>query len=81
MIKDPLPENLHDIVIKSAQIQTQSICNGSCIICPYPDTKTFLPQGRMDFDFYTPIFAQYIHAKELSDPKQVDSAQYSCHIV
>jgi len=30
------------------QIQTLSPCNASCAMCPWPDTRDRLPQGRMD---------------------------------
>jgi len=32
----------------SMQVQTQSLCNGKCTICPYPVVKEKNDQGQMD---------------------------------
>ena len=37
------------------QIQTQSLCNGGCIMCPYPETRKALPQGEMSWDLFINI--------------------------
>lgn len=40
------------------QIQTLSPCNAACVMCPWPETKTALPQGRMDEAVYRSIVEQ-----------------------
>jgi len=44
------PENIEEHCLPffvKIQIQTVSHCNASCTTCPYPETRTRLPQGRM----------------------------------
>ncbi len=88
MIEDPLPEGLHDLNIRSAQIQTQSNCNGHCVMCPYRHTRSFLPQGRMDFDLYMNIVDELtswpsikhisptLQNEPLLDPRIVEAIRY-----
>ena len=40
------------------QIQTQSRCNGRCVMCPYPETSEILPQGVMRESTYRDIVKQ-----------------------
>lgn len=37
------------------QIQTHSFCNGSCITCPYPETKKEVEHGRMSEELFEKI--------------------------
>ena len=37
------------------QIQTQSLCNGRCSICPYPIVSKKLDQGTMEWDLFVKI--------------------------
>ena len=37
------------------QVQTQSSCNGSCLICPYPLVRNKFKQGVMDKDLFKKI--------------------------
>lgn len=39
----------------SVQIQTQSVCNGRCIYCPYPQTSKTVPQGKMEWDTFVKV--------------------------
>jgi len=42
-----------------AQIQTNSLCNGRCVTCPYPETSKKLPQGEMTEDTFLKIVSQF----------------------
>lgn len=37
------------------QIQTQSFCNGRCLMCPYPTTSQKLEQGKMEWELFKKI--------------------------
>ena len=41
--------------IRLLQIQTQSACNGRCIMCPYCQTRQRLPQGVMEWSLFTKV--------------------------
>ena len=47
------------------QLQTQSSCNGACIICPYPKVYKKLQQGTMDWNLYKEIVDQCAFNKNL----------------
>ncbi len=47
------------------QIQTQSLCNGNCTICPYPVVKDNNEQGQMDERLYRKIADEAAQAKHL----------------
>jgi radical SAM protein with 4Fe4S-binding SPASM domain len=40
------------------QIETNTACNATCIMCPYPEVSKELPPGRMDRGLYEHILAQ-----------------------
>lgn len=40
------------------QIETNTICNATCIMCPYPEVSKELPSGRMDAELYDHILKQ-----------------------
>jgi len=40
---------------RTLQIQTQSFCNGRCLMCPYPTVSQKLEQGQMDWELYQKI--------------------------
>jgi MoaA/NifB/PqqE/SkfB family radical SAM enzyme len=48
------------------QIQTQSFCNGRCIICPYSTTSRKLDQGSMEWDLFEKITGELQSATQLS---------------
>jgi len=48
------------------QIQTQSFCNGRCIICPYPTTSKELDQGSMEQGLFEKIAEELQSATHLS---------------
>ena len=54
------PEDVHRIGVRVAQIQTHSLCNGDCIMCPYASTRNAFPQGTMDWDLFTKIIDDLI---------------------
>jgi MoaA/NifB/PqqE/SkfB family radical SAM enzyme len=37
------------------QLQTQSLCNGRCLFCPYPELSGKLDQGKMDWPLFKKI--------------------------
>jgi len=65
-------------------IQTTSVCNSACIMCPWPVTSKTLPQGRMDQSLYKKIIDEvsrhpevekvmpYLMNEPLTDPRIVD---------
>ncbi len=40
------------------QLQTSSPCNASCVMCPWPDTRSTQPQGLMSEELFDRIVAQ-----------------------
>jgi len=46
---------VNEIKFKKAQIQTQSFCNASCIMCPYGSTSQTLPQGKMKWELFQKV--------------------------
>jgi radical SAM protein with 4Fe4S-binding SPASM domain len=40
---------------RTLQIQTQSFCNGRCLMCPYPTVSQKLEQGKMDWELFKKI--------------------------
>ncbi len=70
------------------QIQTQSVCNGRCIFCPYKDVlDTDLPQGRMEPELFHKIIDElaeltprrispYLMNEPLLDPRLPDFIHY-----
>lgn len=43
---------------REIQIQTNTFCNASCVMCPYPKVSKEVSNGRMSEDLYTEILAQ-----------------------
>jgi radical SAM protein with 4Fe4S-binding SPASM domain len=72
----------------SVQIQTQSLCNGRCSICPYPTVSQKLEQGRMDWELYQKIADEVakeplltkvlfeLHNEPLLDKRTFDCIKY-----
>lgn len=69
------------------QIQTQSFCNGRCLICPYPIVSKKLDQGTMDWDLFTKIAHELasepptkvifeLHNEPLLDKRILDCVKY-----
>lgn len=54
---DNLDEHCLPFFVK-VQIQTTSHCNGRCTTCPYPQTRTLLPQGEMEEETFFRIVEQ-----------------------
>ncbi len=55
------PDDLDQLVPPfplKVQIQTTSLCNARCRMCPWPDTSTRLPQGRMTTETFHRIVEQ-----------------------
>jgi radical SAM protein with 4Fe4S-binding SPASM domain len=50
---------------KEIQIETNTACNATCIMCPYPEVSKELPPGRMKEDLYRHILAQCAEEKTL----------------
>lgn len=50
-----LPENIHNINFRIAQIQTHSFCNAKCIMCPYETTRKVKDQGWMEWELFTKV--------------------------
>ncbi|MCC7341600.1 MAG: glycosyltransferase, partial [Bryobacterales bacterium] len=40
------------------QVETNTACNATCIMCPYPEVSKELPQGRMPLEMYDGILRQ-----------------------
>lgn len=40
------------------QVETNTACNATCIMCPYPEVSKELPQGRMPIEMYDDILRQ-----------------------
>lgn len=41
--------------LRTLQIQTQSFCNGRCLMCPYPTVSQKLEQGKIDWELFKKI--------------------------
>lgn len=65
----PLPKSAAPIVIRrhvteeldfpaEIQVETNTACNATCIMCPYPEVSKELPQGRMSVEMYDDILRQ-----------------------
>ena len=52
-------------------IQTQSLCNGRCSICPYPIVSKVLENGSMDLDLFKKL------SSELAIMMQVSTVVFS----
>ncbi len=58
---DLTPDNLevHSLpFFVKIQIQTSSLCNGMCTTCPYPETRSILPQGEMAEELFNEVVDQ-----------------------
>jgi sulfatase maturation enzyme AslB (radical SAM superfamily) len=42
----------------SLNIQSKSLCNGRCSICPYPKVSRHFDQGAMEWDLFSRIIDQ-----------------------
>lgn len=47
------------------QVETNTACNATCIMCPYPEVSKELPAGRMDQTLYDKILAECAEEKSL----------------
>ncbi len=65
----PLPKSAAPAVIRKyvaeelefpaeIQVETNTACNATCIMCPYPEVSKELPQGRMSLEMYDDILRQ-----------------------
>ena len=45
------------------QLQTQSLCNGRCLFCPYPELSGKLDQGKMDWSLFQKIADEIVQWK------------------
>ncbi len=72
---------------KIVQIQTSSICNGGCTICPYPYVEKDLSHGVMDDDTFKKIVDEcskhdvhriipFLMNEPLADPKLIERIRY-----
>lgn len=50
---------------KEIQIETNTACNATCIMCPYPEVSKELPPGRMKEEMYRDLLAQCAVEKTL----------------
>lgn len=66
-------------------VQTQSLCNGRCSICPYPTISKQLPQGKMEWDLFQkvideaaaePLLASIVF--ELHNEPLIDERIFDC---
>jgi len=60
------PEELERVMVPfpiKIQIQTASPCNAACVMCPWPDTKKTLPQGRMSEELFEKLVLQLVGKK------------------
>lgn len=44
--------------LRVVQVQTDSRCNGACVMCPWPSTRTRLAQGKMPWPLFTEVVDQ-----------------------
>ena len=65
----PLPKSAPPVVVRKfvseeldfpaeIQVETNTACNATCIMCPYPEVSKELPQGRMSVEMYDDILRQ-----------------------
>lgn len=65
----PLPKSAAPAVVRKfvsqdlefpaeIQVETNTACNATCIMCPYPEVSKELPQGRMPVEMYDDILRQ-----------------------
>jgi radical SAM protein with 4Fe4S-binding SPASM domain len=47
------------------QVETNTACNATCIMCPYPEVSKELPPGRMDLALYEKILSECSGEREL----------------
>ncbi len=57
-----LPEDKEPEFPAEIQVETNTACNATCVMCPYPEVSKELPPGRMDLALYEKIL--YECAKE-----------------
>lgn len=71
------------------EIQTISICNAKCVICPHPIVSKSLPTGIMPMERFTNIIDQispswncriipYLNSEPLLDPMMIERLRYIC---
>lgn len=70
-------------------IQTSSLCNASCVFCPYRDIKNLFPEKIMDMDLYKSIIDEcgnykgieriilYMNNEPLTDPYLIERINYA----
>lgn len=66
------------------QIETNTICNATCIMCPYQQVSKELPKGRMDLSLYEKILTEcarettlrriepFLNNEPFTDPRIID---------
>ncbi|MFC1809768.1 radical SAM/SPASM domain-containing protein [Candidatus Omnitrophota bacterium] len=50
---------------RAIQIQTQSVCNGRCVYCPYPEISKKVAQGKMEWTTFVKIADEITQWKDL----------------
>jgi len=50
-----LPEDREPDFPAEIQVETNTACNATCVMCPYPEVSKELPPGRMDLPLYEKI--------------------------
>jgi len=58
-----IPEDRYLPFPGEIQIQTNTACNATCIMCPYPETSKELPNGRMSQELYQQILDECAREK------------------
>jgi len=73
---------------RTVQIQTQTGCNGRCVFCPYKDSYTKVPKGKMSDELFERIVAEiaqfgmtrrvspYLMNEPFLDKTMIDKARY-----
>lgn len=74
---------------KHVSIQTTSLCNASCVFCPYPEVKKLFPKKVMDEDLFLKIIAEcgrhkeieminlFMNNEPLTDPRIAERIKYA----
>lgn len=58
LAREPMPDFPLEI-----QVETNTACNATCVMCPYPEVSKEIPQGRMDLELYQKILEECANEK------------------
>lgn len=64
---DPFPVDVDQPAFVKAQVQTNSHCNASCVMCPYPQTRKTTPQGVMPWALFVRVIDDLLQYPSLTD--------------